>query len=260
MSVSSLPNPRRKPVVLMSMGAQERGGQPYQVMTVKYMRPLVEHAHCLPVLAPTCFGADDIEHYLSLADGLYLSGASTNVDPVHYGQDNQTPDKPQDKDRDFFDLPLITAAMEKGLPLLNICRGMQEWNIALGGDLHQKVYALPGMNDHREKPDATLEEEYGPSHSVRLVPGTWYAQLMQADEIPVNSLHGQGLNRLGKGLEALAHAEDGLVEAIHLPTYPTFNIGVQWHPEWQTAQNPHSVRLFEAFGQACQEYAAKRGR
>ena len=250
-------NLTRKPVVLMSMGAQERKGHDYQVMTKKYMSPLVELAGCVPLLAPTCFGTDDLEQYLSMVDGVYLTGAGSNIDPALYGQENLTPNKAQDQDRDNFDLPLIRAALAMGLPLFGICRGMQEMNVALGGDMHQKLYEIEGINDHREDDTTPPAEQYADIHSVRLVPNTWLAALMGQVEIPVNSLHGQGIKTLGKGLQPLAHAEDGLIEAFHLPEAAQFTLGVQWHPEWQAAQNPHSVRIFQAFGEACRARAAQ---
>lgn len=244
---------KRKPVVLMSMGAQERKGHDYQVMTHKYIKPLVEIAGCVPVLAPTCCGIDDLEQYLDMVDGVYLTGAGSNIDPVLYGQENLTPEKAQDRDRDLFDLPLIKAAIARGLPIFGICRGMQEINVALGGDMHQKLYAEPGFNDHRENSDDPVEVQYAEAHKVRLAPGSWLANVMGREEIGVNSLHGQGIKTLGKGLEALAHAEDGLVEAFHAPSLSPFLFAVQWHPEWQAAQNPDSVKIFEAFGEACRQ-------
>lgn len=131
-----MPNPQppatRKPVVLMTMGAQPRNGHAYQVMTHKYIMPLVEISGCVPLLVPTCCGTTDLELYLDLADGVYLSGAGSNIDPALYGQENLTPEKQQDRDRDLFDLPLIKGALARGLPILGICRGMQEINVALG--------------------------------------------------------------------------------------------------------------------------------
>jgi putative glutamine amidotransferase len=135
---------------------------------------------------------------------------------------------------------------------------MQELNVALGGDLHQKVYAMPGYNDHREDGDAEVPQQYADAHSVKVVPGTWFADLMQSADVPVNSLHGQGIDHLGKGLQPLAHAEDGLVEAVHLPDLPQFTLAVQWHPEWRAAPNPYSVRMYKAFGEACRKQAAWR--
>lgn len=250
----------RKPVVLMSMGSQERKGHDYQVMTHKYIVPLVEIAGCVPLLAPTCCGTDNLEHYLDMVDGVYLTGAGSNIDPSLYGQENLTPGKSQDRDRDLFDLPLIRAALKRGLPIFGICRGMQEINVALGGDMHQKVYAEPGFDDHREDTDEPVELQYAQIHGVRLVPDSWLAKLMGSEEIRVNSLHGQGIKTLGKGLEALACAEDGLVEAFHAPALSPFTFAVQWHPEWRAASNPDSVKIFQAFGDACRQRLAQGAR
>jgi len=254
------PNTPRKPVVLMSMGSQERKGHDYQVMTHKYIVPLVEISGCVPLLAPTCCGTDDLEQYLDLVEGVYLTGAGSNIDPALYGQENLTPNKAQDRDRDLFDLPLIRAALERGLPIFGICRGLQEINVALGGDMYQKLYEEPGLNDHREDTDDPVPMQYSECHSVRLVPDSWLAELMQSEEIRVNSLHGQGIKTLGKGLEVLAYAEDGLVEAIHAPTLSPFLFAVQWHPEWQAAQNADSVKIFQAFGEACRQRVAQNAR
>ncbi|WP_454010047.1 gamma-glutamyl-gamma-aminobutyrate hydrolase family protein [Aeromonas sp. Marseille-Q7275] len=256
-----MPNPssRSKPVVLMTMGAQARSGHAYQVMTHKYITPLVEISGCVPLLVPTCCGTADLEQYLDLADGVYLSGAGSNIDPALYGQENLTPEKAQDRDRDLFDIALVRAALDRGLPLLGICRGMQEINVALGGDIHQKVYCEPGYADHREDADDPVEEQYGHSHQVSLVPGSWFADLMGEVQIPVNSLHGQGIRRLGEGLAPLAHAEDGLIEAIHAPTLSPFLLAVQWHPEWKAKENSHSIKLFRAFGDACRQYRQREG-
>ncbi|MCY1275032.1 Gamma-glutamyl-gamma-aminobutyrate hydrolase PuuD [compost metagenome] len=261
MSNSNIGNKKqnlRKPVVLMSMGAQERKGHDYQVMTHKYIVPLVELSECVPVLVPTCCGTEDLEQYLDMADGVYLTGAGSNIDPSLYGQENETPGKGQDKDRDNFDLPLIRAAIERGLPIFGICRGMQEINVALGGDMYQKVYAEPGFNDHRENPEDPVDVQYSAVHSVRVQQGSWLHKVLETDEIRVNSLHGQGLKSLGKGIQAIAHAEDGLVEAIHAPSLSPFLFAVQWHPEWQAAQNPDSVKIFQAFGEACRQQVRKK--
>jgi putative glutamine amidotransferase len=244
---------KRKPVVLMSMGAQERKGHDYQVMTHKYIVPLVEIAGCVPVLMPTCCGTADLEQYLDMADGVYLTGAGSNIDPALYGQENLTPDKSQDRDRDLFDLPLIKAAIARGLPIFGICRGMQEINVALGGDMYQKLYAEPGFNDHRENSDDPVHVQYAEAHKVRIESGSWLAEVLGSEEIGVNSLHGQGVKTLGRGLEPLARAEDGLVEAFHAPSLSPFLFAVQWHPEWQAARNPDSVKIFEAFGEACRQ-------
>ncbi|MBJ9975871.1 gamma-glutamyl-gamma-aminobutyrate hydrolase family protein [Pseudomonas sp. S75] len=247
----------RKPVVLMTMGTQERKGHDYQVMTHKYIAPLVEFSDCVPVLVPTCCGTDALEAYLNMADGVYLTGAGSNIDPALYGQENQTPGKAQDKNRDLFDIPLVQLAIARGLPIFGICRGMQEINVALGGDIYQKVYAEPGFDDHRENPDDPVEVQYAASHAVTIEPGTWLCEALGTGRIRVNSLHGQGLRNLGEGLEPIARADDGLVEAIHGPSISPFLFAVQWHPEWQAAKNPDSIQLFRAFGDACRAQVRK---
>ncbi len=125
-----------------------------------------------------------------------------------------------------------------------------------GGDIHQKVYNEPGYDDHREDADDPVDAQYGPSHQIELLAGSWFAELMGEARIPVNSLHGQGINRLGNGLEPLAHAEDGLIEALHAPALSPFLLAVQWHPEWKANENPHSIKIFQAFGDACRQRCA----
>lgn len=241
----------------MTMGVQERKGHLYQVMTHKYITPLVDIAGCVPVLVPTCCGIEDLNHYLDMADGVYLTGAGSNIDPALYGQENLTPEKTQDRDRDNFDIPLIRAALDRGLPIFAICRGMQEINVALGGDIHQKLYTVPGVQDHRENPEDPVPVQYGESHGVNVAPGSWLAEALGGESIRVNSLHGQGIDRLAEGLEVLGKAPDGVIEAFHAPAISPFLLGVQWHPEWQATQNPVSVKLFEAFGEACRRFKAQ---
>jgi putative glutamine amidotransferase len=167
------------------------------------------------------------------------------------------PALPLDPARDATTLPLIRAALKRGVPILAICRGFQEMNVALGGSLHQAVQDVAGMMDHRENPDDSLDNQYGPKHSIELVSGGLLSQVLSgAREIMVNSLHGQGLNRLGAGIVVEATAHDGLIEAFSVPASP-FALAVQWHPEWRLLENPDSVKLFGAFGEACQEYRRK---
>lgn len=240
----------------MTMGVQERKGHLYQVMTHKYITPLVDIAGCVPVLVPTCCGIEDLGAYLDMADGVYLTGAGSNIDPALYNQENLTPEKTQDRDRDLFDIALVRAALDRGLPVFAICRGMQEINVALGGDIHQKLYAVPGVQDHRENPDDPVAVQYADSHGVTLSAGSWLADAVGNEHIRVNSLHGQGIDRLAEGLEVLGRAPDGTIEAFHAPSLSSFMVGVQWHPEWHASKNPVSIKLFAAFGAACRRFQA----
>lgn len=215
---------KRKPVVLMSMGAQERKGHDYQVMTHKYITPLVEIAGCVPVLVPTCCGTDDLEQYLDMADGVYLTGAGSNIDPTLYGQENLTPEKGQDRDRDLFDLPLIKAAIARGLPVFGICRGMQLLNVVLGGVLHLD-----------NGPEANLlhrGDDYGRFHRLDLVTGTLLHRIVGRERSLVNSQHHQSISRLAAGLAVNARCET-MIEGLEWqdPAGKGFLLGVQWHPE-----------------------------
>ncbi len=245
-----------KPFVLMTSGARTYSDTIYQVLGKKYMDPVFSVSNCLPLVYPTCFGTDAIEQYLSMVDGVFCSGASSNINPELYGQDWQTPEALQDHGRDNVDVILIRKALEMGVPVLGVCRGFQEMNVAFGGDLHQKLHEVDGLMDHRELRAADGSElpvplQYDPNHSVKLVEGTWFSELMGQNEFMVNSLHGQGIKTLAPNLQALAHAPDGVVEALTCPEYRQFNLGVQWHPEWETLRNPLSIKIFEAFGKAC---------
>jgi putative glutamine amidotransferase len=148
--------------------------------------------------------------------------------------------------------------LERGIPLFAICRGFQETNVALGGTLHQAVHEVDGQNDHRAPAGADAAVQYGPAHPVEVLPGGVLAGILGNERIEVNSIHGQGVKRLADGLRVEARATDGLVEAFSKPSAPAFNLGVQWHPEWQAASNPVSRALFAAFGNACRSFQARR--
>jgi putative glutamine amidotransferase len=161
--------------------------------------------------------------------------------------------QPLDADRDLLTLALVKACVHEGVPLLGICRGFQEINVALGGTLHQRVHEVPGMMDHREPKTAPPDEQYAPRHSIRFAPGSVVEEWAGGPEAQVNSLHGQGINRLAAGLDALAHAPDGLVEAFGVRGARTFAYAVQFHPEWRCWETPFYAAIFEAFGRACRQ-------
>jgi putative glutamine amidotransferase len=154
---------------------------------------------------------------------------------------------------------LIRAAIERGIPLMAICRGFQEMNVALGGSLHQAVHVVTGMRDHRENTEVPLEQQYADAHEVEIAGGGRLADILGgARRISVNSLHGQGVDRLAPGLAVEARAADGLVEAFSVTGAPGFTLALQWHPEWRVQENPVSMKLFDAFGAACRIYRSLR--
>lgn len=249
----------RSPIVLVPACVNQIGAHPYHTAQFKYVAAVADGVRCTPLIVPALGAATDFEALLALADGVMLTGSPSNVHASLYGEAVLDPSLPQDAARDATTLPLIRAAIKRGIPLLAICRGFQEVNVALGGTLHQAVHEVAGMTDHRENKLHSLDQQYAPSHRVLLDPGGRMAQILDgAAEIMVNSLHGQGIKQLAPALTAEAHADDGLVEAYRVADARGFTLAVQWHPEWRLADNPDSVRLFRAFGDACRAYKENR--
>ena len=246
----------KKPPSLVWLPADHRllgrdgNTMPFLVLGDKYARAIKINVVAQPVIFPLASAAD-IDALLPLVDGVMLTGSPSNVHPSHFGATVTDTDLPLDLERDALTLALVTACLANAVPMLGICRGFQEINVALGGSLHQQVQAVPGMQDHRESPDGPYEQQYAPSHPIELVPGSAFATWAAANTVHVNSVHGQGIDRLAHGLHALAHAPDGLVEAFEVRGAKAFAFAVQWHPEWKTSDNPFYTAIFKAFGEAC---------
>lgn len=249
------------PVVGLPCCLRTLGAHPFYVAGVKYVQAAAEGAGALPWLIPAMGPRMPTEALLDRLDGLVFTGSPSNVHPSNYHPTPESVDcGPYDEARDETTLPLLRGALARGLPILAICRGFQELNVAMGGALLPKVHETPGFMDHREQKDAPVDVQYGPAHVVRPTPGGLLARLAGgAAELTVNSLHGQGLDRVADGLTVEAVAPDGLVEAVSVKDHP-FAVGVQWHPEWRFADNPFSVALFAAFGAAAKAQAEKRGK
>ena len=215
----------------------------------EYIIAIRDGAGALPLLIPSTDAPLDIAAVLSAVDGLLFTGSPSNVALSHYGT-TARPGTEMDERRDATTLPLLRAAITAGRPLLAICRGFQELNVALGGSLHQHVHEIPGRLDHREPDDMPLEVEYGPAHAIAITPNGLLARLCGLADANVNSLHHQGIDRLGPGLRIEATAPDGQIEAVSLDGAKVFLLGVQWHPEWQFARAPLSSAIFAGFGRA----------
>lgn len=226
---------------------------PFTVLGDKYAEALRDAAGAQAVAFPLAAPAR-IPDLLARVDGVLLTGSPSNVHPSHFDEPVADAALPVDPQRDALTLPLIRACVAGGVPLLGICRGFQEINVALGGSLHQRVHAVAGLEDHREPLDRPLEEQYALRHPVRFAPGSVFERWAGGPEAWVNSLHGQGVHRLARGLRALGHAPDGLVEAFGVEGAPGFAYAVQWHPEWRCTEHPLYAAMFAAFGQACRTY------
>ena len=213
----------------------------------EYVAAVRDGAGAIPLLIPSTGMPLDSAALLAAVDGLLFTGAPSNVAPSLYGGIPRSGTE-LDETRDATALPLLRAAIRSGKPLLAICRGFQELNVALGGSLHQHLHEIPGRLDHREPSNVPRDLEYRPAHPVVLVPDGVLAELSGMRDAMVNSLHHQGVDRLAPGLKAEAHAPDGQIEAVSLPGAKAFLLGVQWHPEWAFAQDPLSAAIFRAFG------------
>jgi putative glutamine amidotransferase len=203
----------------------------------------------VPVLVPANGGNACIQTLLSRLDGIILTGSRSNVQPSLYDGPAHAEGTPEDEARDGVTLPLIRAAVAAGVPVLAICRGLQEMNVALGGTLHQRLQDLPDRMDHSTPMSPIPKLRTGKAHSVRITAGSWLHQVAGATEIGVNSLHNQGIDRLAPSCQADAVAPDGTIEAIHARS-PGFAVGVQWHPEYDWDHDAVSRRIFETFASA----------
>ncbi|MFM9835308.1 MAG: gamma-glutamyl-gamma-aminobutyrate hydrolase family protein [Methylophilaceae bacterium] len=242
----------KRPIIGIPACIKQIGDHPFHSVGAKYIDAVVNAAGCVPILLPALGQKQDVVAILELIDGVLLTGSPSNVAPERYGKTLARLEMADDLDhaRDATTLPLIEAIVNAGKPILGICRGFQEMNVAFGGTLYQNVHQEAHLTDHRAKEDADLELQYGPAHMVKLTSDGYLHKLLGKNVITVNSIHGQGIEKLGKGLFAEATAPDGLVEAIRVVDAKSFALAVQWHPEWKVLSNPQYKLIFEAFGDA----------
>lgn len=247
------------PTVGVSADTTMMGPHRAHVAGEKYLSAVLEGAGALALVVPALGERQACEAIVGALDGLLLTGSHSNVEPERYGGAASAPGTLHDPARDATTLPLMRAALDAGVPVLAICRGFQEMNVVFGGTLHQAVHTVDGYSDHRENQHDALDAQYGPAHPIRLVPGSLLHSLAPgAGEFSVNSLHAQGIDRLGTGLVVEAFAPDGLIEAVSVAQARTFALGVQWHPEWKHASDPLSAAIFRAFGEACRARMRER--
>jgi putative glutamine amidotransferase len=249
--------PARKPIIGVSADRRVLAGHAFHMAGEKYLAAVLRGSGALPLVIPSLGDELDLPQLLSELDGLLFTGSPSNVEPGHYGGDPSRPGTLHDPERDATTLTLIPRAVVAGVPVLGICRGFQEMNVAFGGTLWQHVHEVPGQAVHHEDLTAPLNEQYGPAHAVTLTPGGMLAKIGGTERVVVNSLHHQGVRTLAPGLIEEARADDGLIEAFRVRDARRFALAVQWHPEWKAAENPLSTALFKAFGDAARERAAQ---
>jgi putative glutamine amidotransferase len=221
-------------------------------------RAVADVAGAMPLIIPAdprCVGVAEL---IEACDGFLLTGGRPNVHPEEYGEEATAAHGSFDRCRDAVTLPLVRACVERGQPFLGICRGFQEVNVAMGGTLHPEIRELPGRINHRMPPNGTLEEKFALRHPVRFTPGGVFHRLVGAAEVMTNSLHGQGIKSEGRRIVVDGWAPDGTPEALYVEGAAGFTLAVQWHPEWNAAQDPVSRPLFQAFGAAVAAWAECR--
>ena len=265
--MNDLPKPPRsgEPLALVGVSACRRIVDthfPGHWTAERYLRAVAETAGAMPIQIPALGGSalsdQQLHGLLERLDGLFLTGSPSNVEPRHYDGPASAEGTAHDPDRDATTLPLIRMAVRDGVPILAICRGIQELNVALGGTLHQRLWEVPGRMDHRSDKSKPAIERYEPAHAVTLRMGGPLALLAGKTELNVNSLHAQAIDRLSPALQVEAHAADGTIEAVSVKSARAFAVGVQWHAEWRHNEDNLSRALFKTFGDACRARARAR--
>lgn len=241
----------RRPIVGI-IGNHQMLGDDYPVQAVGVMNidAVSQVTGAVPLIIPAMAAEATVEELTNICDGFVFTGGRPNVHPSHYGHEETEAHGAFDMDRDSLTLPLIRHCVEIGKPILGICRGFQEFNVAFGGTLHPEIRDIPGRINHRMPPEGTIDEKFEDRHTVELTYGGIFAEILGSVEVCVNSLHGQGICEPAERVEIEGRAEDGTIEAIYIKDAKAFALAVQWHPEYNASQNEVSRPLFQAFGDA----------
>ena len=212
-------------------------------------------ANAIPLIIPSDPSNFSAEELMDACDGFLFTGGKPNVHPEEYGEKPTPAHGRFDRFRDRVSLPLIRDCTERGQPILGLCRGFQEFNVAFGGTLHPEIRDLPGIMNHRMPPDGTLEEKFAHRHTVNFGTGSIFEEIIKANSVWVNSLHGQGIKTKGPRIRIDGRASDGTPEALSIKDATGYALAVQWHPEYNAGKDPVSRKLFKSFGQALLEWS-----
>ena len=250
--------PETRPLIGVTASVIMRHDLPSHAVSEQYVKAVVEGAGGAPLIVAALGETIAAADFVGRLDGLLVTGGRSDIEPHHYGGPPAPAGSVHDPRRDATTLPLIREAIDAAVPVFAVCRGIQEMNVALGGSLHQQIQELEGKMDHRSPRGVESEERYALAHDISLHPDGEIARLTGLTSATVNSLHGQGIDRLADGLIIEATAPDGVIEAVRVKDAPAFPIGGQWHPEWLYTEESVSKALFGAFGDAARARAASR--
>lgn len=246
------------PIVAVPMCIKHIDGQNFHTVGEKYLTAVIEGAGAYPLSFPALGPVLEPAALLGQVDGILFTGSPSNVAVHHYEGAPDRPESPQDPGRDAITLPLIRAAIAAQVPILCICRGFQELNVALGGTLETQIHTADGRMDHRAPRNVPYEDMYGPRHKVSFLAGGQFAHILGKTETMVNSLHWQGIAKPAERIQVEGRAEDGVIEAVSLKDHAGFCLGAQWHPEFRVTESPDSMALFKAFGAAARTRRQQR--
>lgn len=248
-----------KSVVAVPADIREIEGAIWHAAPNQYVSAALKVADVMSFIVPAFETGNEADAILDRVDGVLVSGAISNVHPSLYGREATDADGPFDPGRDATSLPLIRRAIDRGIPLLAICRGIQELNVALGGTLASEIQDQPGIWDHRSPEVTDRDGKFAIRQPVIVEEGSCIARYLgTAGKVQVNSLHRQAISETAPRLQVEARAEDGTVEAVSVIDAKNFAVGVQWHPEYWAETDAPSRALFEAFGDAVRAYAVRK--
>ncbi len=252
-----------RPLIAVTADIKHVDPYDWHATPTPYVDAAVDSAGCLPLIVPALGDRLDMDTLLDRVDGVLVTGSRSNVHPSHYGVEPTDDHGPFDSARDATTLPLIRAAIERGVPLLAICRGVQELNVALGGSITAAFQKNRQIKGHGYPWDGTLDERFELSHELKVEDGSCLASILaDTAAVRVNSLHTQALDRVPERLVVEAWAPDGTVEAVSVRDAPGFVVGVQWHPEYWARETHRkddaSTAIFRAFGDAARQFAQSR--
>lgn len=244
----------RQPIIAVTGDVRHFDNYTWHATPQTYLEAAVGVARVTPLIVPAFAERIDIEAILDRVDGVMATGSKTNVHPSHYDVAPSVAHEPFDEARDHTAIPLMRSAIERGIPVLAICRGFQELNVALGGSIATEIQEIEGRHDHRAANSDDQKVRFKIHQPIQVKPNSCLAEIIGSGRVEVNSLHRQAVERLARQLDVEAVAEDGTIEAVSVRDSRAFALGVQWHPEFWAAHDKPSRAIFEAFGEACKHH------